>query len=132
MHDTPRVGSVQTRTFTVEPGHTIDFGHAELPAVLSTPSLIWFLEHTALDHVRPCLDEGEITVGVRVELDHLAAAVVGTQVTCRSRVIHVEGPAVTFQIEASAGTELLGRGLHRRRAVRIERLAARLRQPAAG
>ena len=48
--------------FVVEPRHAIDFATGGMPAVLSTPWLIWFLEHAAREAVLPSLEPGESTV----------------------------------------------------------------------
>jgi predicted thioesterase len=53
-----KVGMIGERRFVVEPSHAIDFAEGGMPAVLCTPSLIWFLEHAARDAVVPWLDEG--------------------------------------------------------------------------
>ena len=97
------------------------------PPVLSTPWLVWFLEHAALDAALPFLEPGEITVGTRVEVDHLAPTPVGAQVTCTARIVHSEGPVISFQLEASDGHETIARGFHRRRVVKVDRFAARVR-----
>ena len=50
----------------------------------------------------------------------------GFTVVCRARVIHVDGPVVTFQVEAHDGTEPVARGLHRRRVIDVDRFARRV------
>jgi fluoroacetyl-CoA thioesterase len=128
MQTPPKIGSTHETCFTVEKSHTIEFSEHGIPAVLATPWLIWFLEHAALDLVKPHLDQGELTVGVQVEMEHLAPAPLGSQVICRVRVVHVEGPVITFQIEAVDPQGPIAKGLHKRRAVRAERIAALVRK----
>jgi predicted thioesterase len=41
--NSPRVGTVGQEHFTVEAKHAIDFADEQMPAVLCTPWLIWFL-----------------------------------------------------------------------------------------
>ena len=128
MQTTPKIGSSHETRFTVETSHSIEFSEHGIPAVLATPWLIWFLEHAALDLMKPYLDEGELTVGVQVEMEHLAPAPLGSQVACRARVVHVEGPLITFQIEAGDQQGPIAKGLHKRRVVRAERIAAIVRK----
>ena len=128
MQTPPKTGTTYEIEFPVERSHSIDLAGGQMPAVLSTPSLILFLERAALELLRPYLDEGEITVGVQIELEHLAASLLGQKVQCRARAIHSEGPLVSFQIEAHDEHELVARGLHKRRVVRIDRLRERLRR----
>ncbi len=123
----PKIGTAAERKFTVEAAHAISFGPNGPPPVLSTPWLVWFLEHAALDAALPFLEPGEITVGTRVEVDHLAPTPVGAQVTCTARIIHSEGPVISFQLEASDGEETIARGFHKRRVVKVDRFAARVK-----
>ncbi len=127
MQTQPKTGAGGERKFTVEPAHAIGFGTSG-PAVLSTPWLVWFLEHAALDAALPFLEPGEITVGTRVEVDHLAPTPVGAQVTCTARIVHSDGPVISFQLEASDGQETIARGFHKRRVVKAEKFAARVNQ----
>lgn len=126
MLESPRTGTVAQRVFLVEPHHAIDFSSAGLPPVLSTPSLIWFLEHAALDAALPALEPGEITVGVHVDVEHLAATPLGQRVTCTARLVRIDGSLLSFQVEARDEHELIARGFHKRRAVIAARMAKRI------
>jgi predicted thioesterase len=128
MQAQPKIGATGERKFTVEMAHAISFGQNGLPPVLSTPWLVWFLEHAALDAALPFLDPGEITVGTRIEVDHLAPTPLGAQVTCTARVVHSEGPLISFQLEAHDGHETIARGFHKRRVVEVDRFAARVQK----
>lgn len=103
-----------------------------MPAVLCTPWLIWFLEHAARGAVLPCLEAGESTVGLEIEVRHLAPTPLGHTVTCTARVIHVEGPRITFQVEAHDEAELVARGVHRLQVIRVAGFAKRVAQKTAG
>ena len=130
MQTPPKIGTVGERKFTVEPAHAISFGPDGPPPVLSTPWLIWFLEHAALDAALAFLEPGEITVGTSVEIEHLAPTPLGALVTCIARIVHSEGPVISYQLEASDGHETIARGLHKRRAVKVDRFAARVKKKA--
>src|SRR5579872_7260601 len=130
MQFTPKIGTTGERKFTVETAHAIGFGQDGPPPVLSTPWLVWFLEHAALDAALPFLEPGEITVGTRVEVDHLAPTPLGAQVTCTARIVHSEGPVISFQLEASDEHETIARGFHKRRVVKVDRFAARVKKKA--
>ena len=127
MNSKPKVGSIGLQTFVVEEKHTIDFAGDEMPAVLCTPWLIWFLEHAGRAAVLPYLESGESTVGTHVDIQHLAPTPVGARVTCQARVIHCEGPVVSLQLEASDEHELIARGLHKLRIIRCARFASRVK-----
>ncbi len=122
--DLPRIGSSHETSFTVEPQHAIPF--PGLPPVLATPWIVWHLEATAYYMLQPTLPADHITVGTRIELDHLAPTLVGAVVTCRCKVVHIDGAVLTLSVEALEGTEVLSKGLHKRHIVDVNRLSKRL------
>jgi predicted thioesterase len=117
--------------FVVTTEHAIDFADDQMPAVLCTPSLIWFLEHAARAAVLPVLEPGESTVGVSIDVRHLAPTPMGSEVTCRARVILVDGALVCFQLEAHDDVERIACGSHKLRIIRKDRFARRVQQKAA-
>lgn len=110
----------------VGPENTIVFADEKMPAVLSTPAMIAHLEYAARHALAPCLTENERSVGSFIEVEHLAPVPEGFTVTCRARIIHIDGPVVTFQIDAHDGTEFVAKGLHRRRVIDVDRFARRV------
>ena len=126
MKTPPRLGMAAEERVTVDATNRIVFADDRMPAVLATPWLIAHLEYAARDAIAPCLDPGERSVGTFVEVEHLAPVPEGFTVTCRARVIHAEGPVVTFQVEAHDGIEVVARGLHRRRIIDVDRFARRV------
>jgi fluoroacetyl-CoA thioesterase len=126
MKQPPRTGLTGEQQITVGPENRISFADYRMPAILATPWLIAYLEYTARDAIAPCLEAHERSVGTFVEIEHLAPAPEGFTVTCRARVIHVDGQVVTFQIEAHDGAEPIARGIHRRRVIDVERFARRV------
>ncbi|MCC6355736.1 MAG: thioesterase family protein [Verrucomicrobiae bacterium] len=127
MRERPRAGAIATSTFVVDASHTIDFG-PPVPPVLSTPSLIWHLEHAAIEALKPFLAPGEISLGIAIDLQHLAPSPVGTSVTCTARIVRAEGTRILFQLDARDGNALIARGIHRRAIASAETFAKRLRQ----
>ena len=126
MKSQPHSGLVGTLTFKVEAAQLIDFAGDDMPAVLSTPWLIKWLEQTARETLRPLLDEGEASVGMEVDIRHLAPTPLGSTVKCVARVISAEGSTVTFQIEASDEHELVVRGVHKRAVISKARFFQRV------
>jgi fluoroacetyl-CoA thioesterase len=128
MKGRPNVGALGEQRFVVEAKHAIDFAERGMPAVLSTPWLIWYLEHAARAAVLPWVEAGESTVGLEVEVRHLAPTPLGHTVNCTARVIQVDGPRITFQVEARDATELIARGTHRLQVIRVAGFAKRVEQ----
>jgi predicted thioesterase len=126
MKSTPKVGTTEQLTFTVEAKHTIEFAGDGMPAVLSTPNLIALLERTARQSLLPHLEEAERSVGIEVEIRHLAPTPIGQKVTLTARVIRSEGREVSFHIEARDQHEVIARGSHRRHVIRVDRFAKRV------
>jgi predicted thioesterase len=126
MKSIPKTGLTGEERVTVDASNRIVFADARMPAVLATPWLVAHLEYAARNAIAPCLEENERSVGTYVEVEHLGPVPEGFTVTCRARVIHVNGPVVTFQIEANDGQEMVARGLHRRRVIDVDRFARRV------
>jgi fluoroacetyl-CoA thioesterase len=122
----PKVGLTGEELHEVDASNRISFVDARMPSVLATPWLIAYLEYAARRAIEECLDENERSVGTLIEVEHLAPAPEGFTVVCRARVIHTEGPEVTFQIDAHDGTEVVARGIHKRRIIDVDRFARRV------
>jgi len=126
MKTTPRPGQSGEERITVDESNRIRFADDRMPPVLATPWLVAHLEYAARRALEPCLDAHERSVGTFIEVEHLAPAPLGATVVCRARVIHVDGPTVTFQVEASDALESLAKGIHRRRIIDADRFARRV------
>jgi fluoroacetyl-CoA thioesterase len=82
--------------------------------VLATPRLISFMERTAHLAVLPYLAEGQSTVGVHVDVRHLAATPVGMEVRFRAELVEVDRRRLRFKVEAWDEVEKIGEGEHER------------------
>ena len=72
------------------------------------------MEKAALASVQPCLEEGQGTVGVKLDVSHLAATPVGMSVRAESELTEIDRRMLTFRVSAYAGDELIGEGTHQR------------------
>ncbi|MBB5182284.1 thioesterase, FlK family [Catenisphaera adipataccumulans] len=82
--------------------------------VLSTPILSAWMEEAAWTMVAEDLESNQTTVGMRMELDHIAATPVGMHVTCTAVLAKVKGRVLTFTIEAYDDKEQIGKATHLR------------------
>jgi len=130
MKTPPRLGMSAEERIVVGPSNRITFADEQMPAVLATPWLVAHLEYAARHAIAPCLDPHERSVGTFIEVEHLAPTPEGFTVVCKARVIHVDGPVVTFQIDAHDGVETIAKGLHKRRVIDTARFARRLKRKA--
>jgi predicted thioesterase len=94
--------------------------------VLSTPWLAALIERAACAAVEGRLgDASHTTVGVRLELRHLAPTPPGLEVRARAELVEIDGRRLIFQVEAFDTQERIGEGTHERAIVDGRRLQAR-------
>jgi fluoroacetyl-CoA thioesterase len=89
---------------------TIAAYNPDLPAIFSTPAMIGLMEVAAAKAIQDHLPHGTISVGTRIEVDHLKAVPQGTTVQASARLIGNEGRFLVFEVEARAKDLLIGRG----------------------
>jgi len=130
MVDLARVtaGLTGTSQLLVGPEHTAPFvGSGRIP-VLATPVMINVIEAAALNAVEHLLPAGHQSLGIRLDVSHVAATPVGLTVTATALVSHVQGRTITFQVEARDGIEVIGSGSHERVVVSVARFEERIRR----
>lgn len=130
MKSTLQAGVSKTRRIEVDKPRTIDF-MGEALRVYATPELVRDIEITCRELLLEHSDAGEDSVGIRVELDHTGATLLGQWVEITAKVTAVEGPAVTFEVSAKDSVEPVGKGIHKRFAVPVAKLEAKLKGKAA-
>jgi len=89
---------------------TIAYYNAALPPVLSTPAMIGMMEVAAAKAIQPTLAPGAISVGTRIEVDHLKAVSAGAKVSASARLTNIKGRFLEFEVEAQSGGHVIGRG----------------------
>ena len=122
------VGLVGELHRTVEPHMLANSVGSGGVAVLSTPSMIGLMEQVAHDMVAPLLTDGQVTVGTRVDIRHLAATPLGMAVRTRAELLEIDGRRLVFRVEAFDAQEKIGEGTHERAIVDPARLLARVNQ----
>lgn len=115
------VGAVATDRIEVTREMTVAHFHEQMPEVYGTPIMIYHMENTAAAILQNSLPEGWVSVGVVVNVKHLAATPVGATVTLRAEVTHVGEHTVKFAVEAHDGFEKIGEGVHVRAPVQLDR-----------
>lgn len=110
-HTAPRIGSGRIR-------------------VLATPVMINLMEAAALDAAESALPAGHQSLGIRLDVSHVAATPVGMRVTATAEVAAVEGNRITFRVAARDEQDLIGEGTHERVVVNVERFDRRVQKKA--
>jgi fluoroacetyl-CoA thioesterase len=106
----PRIGLEGTLEKIIPQEWTIQAYDPRLPAVLSTPAMIGMMEIAAGIAIQSELPPGAITVGTRIEVDHLKAVPSGTTVTATARLTKHKGRFMIFDVAARDGHLVIGRG----------------------
>ena len=106
----PRTGLESAIEKIIPREWTLAHFNPQLPAVLSTPAMIGMMEIAAAQAVQAELPVGSITVGTRIEVDHLKAVPEGTSVRATARLVQYKGRFMIFEVEASVGESVIGRG----------------------
>jgi len=110
-------GLTNTLTFVVDDTMTAKHIGSGSSSVLSTPTMIAFMEGTCLRCVADHLEPGNVTVGTAVNIRHLAPTSVGETVTVTCELIEIDRRRLTFKVAASNAKGLIGEGTHERFAV---------------
>lgn len=89
--------------------------------VLSTPSLIAFMENTAMHIAEDIIDSGQTTVGIEIDVKHFAPSAVGDTVIVEATLLTHMKNTLTYDIKAydEKDTEL-GSAKHKRAIVEAE------------
>ena len=127
MKPTLKAGLSVNREFPVDRGRTIDF-MGEDARVYATPMLVRDIEVACRDLLLEHLDPGEDSVGTRVEIDHLAATLLGMKVTITATLAELKGRSAVFEVSASDALEVICRGRHGRFIANVEQVKQRLKQ----
>jgi fluoroacetyl-CoA thioesterase len=113
-HPAPKLGLKASVEKIVPHEWTIAHYDPRLPSVLSTPAMIGMMEIAAAHAVQPALAPGTITVGTRIEVDHLKAVSLGATVTATATLVEHNGRFLIFEVEARSVEHVIGRGkVHR-------------------
>ncbi len=119
----PPTGVSREEEFKTEPGMGVT--HIGPVEMLSTPTMIGFMERTCLLLLQEYQDASERSVGARVDVRHLAPAPVGTMVRVKATFLRTEGRRYIFEVQAFAGDKKIGDGIHERAVVDPSRFQSR-------
>lgn len=93
--------------------------------VFGTPFLCALMEEAAWRSIAPFLEEGQSTVGTKLNLTHDSATPVGMKVWAESEITEVDGRRIVLKVTAYDEKGLIGQGVHERFIVTNERFLAK-------
>ena len=120
MKDTLKAGARAQFSFRIPAEKTVPHLYPEaaefreMPTVFATGFMVGLMEWTCLKVLAPHLGEGEGSLGVQIDVSHIAATVPGQTVTVDAECTKVEGRRVWFKVRAHDGIDLIGEGRHER------------------
>jgi predicted thioesterase len=119
MKNNLAAGIVRTATYVT----TLEMRARQLKADLfSTPAMIGLMERTCVALTEPYLDEDEQTVGIHVDVHHLAPTKIGQEVTIAAELVEVEKNKIRYSVSATNDHGVtIGNGSHRRAVINTKR-----------
>ncbi|OAN56020.1 thioesterase [Paramagnetospirillum marisnigri] len=132
MKSSPSVGDHHRFAFVVTDAKTVPSLYPEsedfcaMPPVFATGFMVGLMEWACIDALKPHLEDGEGSLGIAIEVNHVAATLPGQTVTVDVHCIEAEGNRLGWRVSAHDGIDLIGEGTHRRAVVAWERFNQRL------
>jgi fluoroacetyl-CoA thioesterase len=121
MKDSLKPGLTYQFKYEVPEDKTVPFLYPEaaefqqMPRVLATGFMVGLFEWTCIQAVNPHIGwPDEQTVGIGINLNHLAATPPGLTVNVEVRLEEVEGRKLVFSISADDGVDKISEGTHER------------------
>ncbi|HET6389505.1 thioesterase family protein [Hyphomicrobium sp.] len=136
MKDTLRAGEKTSFSFRVPATKTVPHLYPEahefqlMPTVFATGFMVGLMEWTCLNIIAPHLDEGEGSLGIHVNVSHVAATLPGQTVTVDAECTKVAGRRLFFHVKAHDGIDLIGEGEHQRMIVSWDKFEKRVNHKA--
>ena len=121
-------GEKYVRRYTVRREHSASHVGSGEVEVLSTPSMILFIEETCRLHASKYLDEGQTTVGIHVDIYHVKPAPVGSEVTVEATLLNFDRKRLIYYAEVKYDDHLIGYGIHERYIVERSRFIEGVRK----
>lgn len=100
-----------------------------MPNVFATGFMVGFLEWACIRAINPHLDwPQEQTVGIHIDVSHVAATPPGFDVTAKVKLVEVEGKKLVFEVEAYDNLELISKGRHVRYVINKDKFDAKMKE----
>lgn len=93
--------------------------------VFATPMMIALMERTSRMSVKPYLEDGQETVGTKVDVTHVSSTPVGLKVWCESEVVDIDRRRIVFKVAAYDEKGLIGEGTHERFVIDVAKFRAK-------
>jgi predicted thioesterase len=125
-----RPGLIGSAEILVGPEHTAPSIGSGVIRVLATPVMINLMEAAALAAAEDLLPAGHQSLGIHLDVRHIAATPIGMRVRATAELTNVDGRTLTFRVEARDEMEVIGDGTHQRVVVNVARFDQRVQRKA--
>ena len=109
----------------VEFRHTLTAHNDALPPVYSTPDMIRLMETAAFHALHPYCEEGELTVGTAINIEHRAATGIGALVKAEAVLEAFDGRFYVLRVMARDEKQEIGRGTVSRAVIKVRNFLER-------
>ena len=120
------IGMSAEMQFLVTRQMTIGYFVPGMPCVYATPMMVLHIEMAAGSTIVDALPEGFVSVGMEVNVRHLAATPIGCAVRAIARVTAIGAKSVIFDVEAWNEVRKIGEGTHLRGIVNLSEFEKRI------
>ena len=122
------VGMTHEKVLKTGPEHSARHFFTHLPDVFGTPFLVGLFEGVSAELMAPHLGPGEQSVGISMNLKHMAPTPLGMEVRAKTQVTAVDGRKLTFQVEAFDEKEKIGEAVHERFIINAEKFIKKVEE----
>ena len=137
MKATLKPGLRHRVTYTVAERTTVPHTYPDVPVIAAMPKvfatgfMIVLMERACTELLAQHLDAGEGSVGVHVDVSHVAPTPVGMTVTAEAECVQIVDRRVSFKVKAHDELDLIGEGRHERFVVDWDKFNERVAAKAA-
>ena len=120
------IGTSLSANFTVHDKDTVGHLVPGMPMVAATPYLVTIAEMVCYEICKKLIEPDQVTVGTRVEIDHLGASKVGATLVVNAILRTRERNRFIFDVTVTDGERTVGKIVHGRAAVSAQKMMAAL------
>jgi predicted thioesterase len=121
------IGARGEASEVVEHKHTLTSHNKQLPPVYSTPDMVRLMETAGFKALQPFAEGDEISVGTAINIEHRAAALLGSNVSAEAVVESIDGRFYTLRVRAWDDKQEIGRGTIGRAFVSVGKFTSKMR-----
>ncbi|MES0341518.1 MAG: thioesterase family protein [Candidatus Humimicrobiaceae bacterium] len=115
----------EARTRVSGDNTALKFGSGSVD-VFGTPAMIALMEEASINTVDKNLPVGFATVGIVLNIKHIAATPKGMNITASAELTEIDGKRLVLKVEAFDEVEKIGEGTHQRFIIELDKFKNRV------